>query len=34
MKKDDSVYLRHIIDAFIQIEDYMDGISHDEFFSN
>jgi uncharacterized protein with HEPN domain len=34
MKKDDSIYLRHIIDAFMQIEDYMDGVTHDEFFSN
>jgi len=34
MKKDDSVYLRHIIDAFMQIERYMDGVSHEEFFSN
>ena len=34
MKKDDSIYLRHIIDAFVQIEDYMDGVSHDEFFSD
>jgi uncharacterized protein with HEPN domain len=34
MKKDDSVYLRHIIDAFMQIEDYMDGVSYDEFISN
>lgn len=34
MKKDDSIYLRHIIDAFMQIEDYMDGVSHDEFFSD
>jgi uncharacterized protein with HEPN domain len=34
MKKDDSVYLRHIIDAFMQIEHYIDGVSHEEFFSN
>ncbi len=34
MKKDDSVYLRHIIDAFMQIEHYMDGVSHEEFFNN
>ncbi len=34
MKKDDSIYLRHIIDAFTQIEGYMVGITHDEFFSN
>ena len=34
MKKDDSVYLRHILDAFAQIEFYMDGISHEEFMQN
>ncbi len=34
MMKDDSVYLRHILDAFAQIDRYMDGISHEEFFSN
>jgi uncharacterized protein with HEPN domain len=34
MKKDDSVYLHHIIDAFMQIEYYIDGISHEEFLSN
>ena len=34
MKKDDSVYLRHILDAFTQIEFYMDGISHEEFMQN
>ena len=34
MKKDDSVYLHHIIDAFIQIEYYMNGVSRDEFFNN
>lgn len=34
MKKDDTIYLRHIIDAFMQIEHYMDGVSREEFFSN
>ena len=34
MKKDDPVYLRHILDAFTQIEFYMDGISHEEFMQN
>jgi uncharacterized protein with HEPN domain len=34
MMKDDSIYLRHIIDAFTQVDHYMDGISHEEFFSN
>ncbi len=26
MKKDDSIYLRHIINAFMKIEDYKDGV--------
>jgi uncharacterized protein with HEPN domain len=34
MKKDDSVYLRHIMDAFVQIERYTEGVSHDEFIKN
>jgi uncharacterized protein with HEPN domain len=34
MKKDDSVYLRHIIDAFLKIERYTDGVTHEEFLSN
>ena len=34
MKKDDSVYLRHIIDAFTQIEFYMNSVSHEEFLRN
>jgi len=34
MKKDDSVYLRHIMDAFVQIERYTDGVSHDDFMEN
>ena len=34
MKKDDSVYLRHIIDAFAQIELYMNSVSHEEFLRN
>ena len=34
MKKDDSVYLRHIIDALLQIERYTDGVTHEEFLSN
>lgn len=32
MKKDDSVYLRHIIDSFERIEHYLEGISKEEFF--
>ena len=34
MKKDDSVYLRHIMDALLQIERYTDGVTYEEFFSN
>ncbi|MDD4652060.1 MAG: DUF86 domain-containing protein [Methanothrix sp.] len=34
MKKDDSVYLRHIMDAFMQIEHYTDGVSHEEFMKD
>jgi uncharacterized protein with HEPN domain len=34
MKKDDSVYLRHIMDAFLQIEHYTDGITYEAFLSN
>ena len=34
MKKDDSVYLRHIIDALLQIERYTDGVTYEEFLSN
>jgi len=34
MKKDDSVYLLHIMDAFVQIERYTDGVSHDDFMEN
>ena len=34
MKKDDSVYLHHIIDAFVQIEHYTEGVSHEEFLRN
>ncbi len=34
MKKDDSVYLHHIIDAFLQIEHYTESVSHEEFLHN
>ena len=34
MKKDDSVYLRHIMDALLQIERYTDGVTYEEFLSN
>jgi uncharacterized protein with HEPN domain len=31
MKKDDAVYLRHILDAIEQIKTYLEGIPEDEF---
>jgi len=34
MKKDDTVYLRHIIDAFLQIERYTNGVTYKEFLIN
>jgi len=34
MKKDDSVYLHQIIDAFVQIEHYTEGVSREEFLHN
>lgn len=33
MKKDDSVYLRHIADAIELIEEYVHGLSNDQFLS-
>ncbi len=33
MKKDDSVYLRHITDAIEIIEEYIHGLSNDQFLS-
>ena len=33
MKKDDNVYLKHILDAINQIQEYTHGINHDEFVS-
>jgi len=34
MKRDDTVYLRHILDAIDLIEDYTKGMSENEFLSN
>jgi uncharacterized protein with HEPN domain len=34
MKKDNSVYLRHILDATRQIKDYMRSVSHEQFLQN
>ncbi len=34
MKKDDTVYLRHILDAIELIEEYIHGLSENEFLSH
>jgi uncharacterized protein with HEPN domain len=34
MKKDDTVYLLHILDAIGSIEEYTKGMSENEFLSN
>lgn len=34
MRRDETVYLRHILDAIDLIEDYTEGMSENEFFSN
>ena len=34
MKKEDSVYLRHILDAVSRIEDYTKGIEYKNFMEN
>ena len=34
MKKDDTVYLHHILDAIDLIEEYTQGMSENEFLSN
>lgn len=34
MKKDETVYLHHILDAIDLIEEYTDGMSENEFLSN
>jgi uncharacterized protein with HEPN domain len=31
MKKDDTVYLRHILDAIEQIQDYLKGVTAEQF---
>ncbi len=31
MKKDDTVYLKHISDAILQIQEYIHGMNHDTF---
>ena len=32
MKRDDSVYLRHIMDAIDRIEEYLQGVDEDAFY--
>lgn len=34
MKKDDSIYLNHILDSIERIEAYTEGMEKDDFFSN
>jgi len=34
MKRDDTVYLRHILDAIKSIDNYTKGMSESEFLSN
>jgi len=33
-KRDDTVYLRHILDAIQRIQNYLAGVSYDEFLGN
>ena len=33
MKKDDIVYLKHILDAALRIEDYITGVDYETFLS-
>ena len=34
MKKDDSVYLRHVLDAISRIEEYTQDITYQDFLDN
>jgi len=34
MKKDDTIFLRHILDAISLIEEYLKGKSYEEFKNN
>lgn len=31
MKRDDSLYLRHILDAITTVQEYLNGVSEDQF---
>lgn len=33
-ERDDTVYLKHILDAIVRIEGYLSGVSHEEFTKN
>lgn len=34
MKKDDTAYLKHILDAISRIEEYTKGLNYDDFMDN
>jgi len=34
MKKDDSIYLKHILDAISRIEEYIHAIRYEDFMDN
>lgn len=34
MKKDDSIYLRHMLDAIARIEEYTQGLEYEGFMDN
>ncbi len=34
MKKDDSIYLKHILDAISRIEEYIQAIKYEDFMDN
>ena len=34
MRKDDSVYLRHVLDAIFRIEEYTQDITHENFLNS
>src|SRR6185369_4699200 len=34
MKRDESVYLRHILDAIIKVDEYLLGSTEDSFYAN
>jgi uncharacterized protein with HEPN domain len=34
MKRDDSVYLRHILEAIVKIETYLEKVKENDFYNN